>query len=111
MSVKYKIKKNDSVVIIAGKDKGKTGNVLKVLHELGKVLVSGANIAIKAVKPSKIFPSGGMVKKELPIHISNVALLDPKTEQPVKSGIKVLESSGKKVRYSKKSGEIIESGA
>lgn len=105
MNIKCKIKKNDKVVIIAGKDKGKTGEVLKVLPSDSKVLVSGINIVKKHQKPTAN-SAGGLVSKELPIDISNVAYLDPKQNKPTKLGYKVVDD--KKVRYSKLSDTVID---
>lgn len=104
---KFKIKKDDQVIVITGKDKGKKGKVVKVITEGDKVLISGINVAKKHVKPSQFFPQGGIVSKELPIHISNVQLLDPKTDMPTRVGYKKL-ADGKKVRIARKSKEIID---
>lgn len=104
---KYKIRKNDAVIILAGKDKGKKGKVLKVDYEASKVLVKGLNLAIKHVKVSEKLPEGGRISKEMPIHVSNVSHIDPKTDRACKVGYKFL-ADGQKVRYSRRSGEIIE---
>jgi large subunit ribosomal protein L24 len=104
---KFKVRKNDQVVVIAGKDRGKKGKVIKIVTETNRVLVAGINVAKKHVKPSQFFPQGGIVSKEMPIHISNIALVDPKTEMATRVGFKTLED-GKKVRFAKKSKEIIE---
>ncbi len=100
---KLKIKKGDKVVVLTGKDKGKTGEVLNVITETMRVLVAGVNIATKHTKPSQTTP-GGIQKNELPIHISNVAIADPKSGKPTRVGYKTLKD-GKKVRVAKKSGE------
>ena len=105
MIKKMKIKKGDTVIAIAGKDKGKQGEVLKVVREKNRVIVSGINVATKHVKPSAT-SAGGRVKQEMPIHISNVALVDPKNSKPTRVGYKVLDN-GEKVRVAKSSGEII----
>lgn len=105
MTIKCKIKKSDKVMIIAGKDKGKIGEVLKVLPVDSKVLVSGVNVVKKHQKPSAN-NAGGFVSKELPIHISNVAYLDPKQNKPTKLGYKIVND--KKVRYSKLSDTILD---
>ena len=103
---KLHIKKNDTVVVLAGEDKGKTGKVLKVLVEKNRALVEGVNMVSKSTKPSAQNPQGGIVKQEAPIHISNLSLVDPKSGKPTRVGIKVAED-GKKVRIAKKSGEEI----
>ena len=101
---KLHIKKNDTVVVLAGQDKGKTGKVLKVLVDENRALVEGVNMVSKSTKPSAKNPQGGIVKQEAPIHISNLSLVDPKSGKPTRVGIKVAED-GKKVRFPKKSGE------
>lgn len=107
---KLKIKKGDKVKVIAGKNKGAVGNVLKVFPEERKIIVSGVNVVKKHTKPSKI-SDGGIIHKELPIHVSNVSHLDPKTGEITKIGYKILEGAdGKKVRFARKSGEIIAVG-
>ena len=103
---KLHIKKNDTVVVLAGEDKGKTGKVLKVLVEKNRALVEGVNMVSKSTKPSAENPQGGIVKQEAPIHISNLSLVDPKSGKATRVGIKVTED-GKKVRIAKKSGEEI----
>ena len=103
---KLHIKKNDTVVVLAGEDKGKTGKVLKVLVEKNRALVEGVNMVSKSTKPSAKNPQGGTVKQEAPIHISNLSLIDPKSGKATRVGIKVTED-GKKVRIAKKSGEEI----
>lgn len=103
---KLHIKKNDTVVVLAGEDKGKTGKVLKVLVEKNRALVEGVNMVSKSTKPSAKNPQGGIVKQEAPIHISNLSLVDPKSGKATRVGIKVTED-GKKVCIAKKSGEEI----
>ena len=103
---KLHIKKNDTVVVLAGQDKGKTGKVLKVLVDENRALVEGVNMVSKSTKPSAQNPQGGIVKQEAPIHISNLSLIDPKSGKATRVGIKVTED-GKKVRIAKKSGEEI----
>ncbi len=103
---KLHIKKNDTVVVLAGQDKGKTGKVLKVLVDENRALVEGVNMVSKSTKPSAKNPQGGIVKQEASIHISNLSLVDPKSGKPTRVGIKVAED-GKKVRIAKKSGEEI----
>lgn len=103
--IKLKIKKGDRVKVITGKSKGKIGDVLKVFPKENRALVSGVNLAKVHLKPSRN-SEGGISQKELPIHISNLSHIDPKTGEITKVGIKTLEN-GKKVRFAKKSGEII----
>ena len=107
MSAKLKIKKGDRVVVITGRDKGKQGEVLKVLPQESRVIVQGVNVAKRHTRPSAADPSGGIVDKELSIHVSNVAHLDPKSGQPTRVGFKVLEG-GRKVRVARRSGETID---
>ena len=104
--MKLKIKKGDKVIVITGKDKGKTGEVTKVLVQENKVIVSGINIAKRHTKPSQE-SAGGIISKEMPIHISNVAYVDPKTNKPTRLGIK-MDKDGRKVRVAKKSGEVVD---
>ena len=92
---KLHIKKNDTVVVLAGQDKGKTGKVLKVLVDENRALVEGVNMVSKSTKPSAKNPQGGIVKQEAPIHISNLSLVDPKSGKATRVGIKVTED-GKK---------------
>jgi large subunit ribosomal protein L24 len=103
--VKLKIKKGDEVIVITGKDKGKKGKVIKVLPEQNRAIVSGINVARKHTKASQT-SEGGIVSKELSIHISNVAHIDPKTGGATKVSFEIL-ADGSKVRVAKKSGEII----
>ena len=107
MAVKLKIKKGDRVVVISGRDKGKQGEVLKVSPKDARVLVQGVNVAKRHTRPSAADPSGGILDKELPIHISNVAHIDPKSGKPTRVGFKVLEG-GRKVRIARRSGEMID---
>ena len=100
---KFNIKKNDTVIVLAGEDKGKTGKVLKVLTDKQRALVEGVNMVNKSAKPSAKNPQGGFVKMEAPIHISNISLIDPKSGKATRVAIK---REGKKVvRIAKKSGE------
>jgi large subunit ribosomal protein L24 len=101
------VKKGDTVIVIAGKDKGKKGRVLAAYPKKERVLVEGINLVKKHTRPSQQNPQGGIVTQEAPIHVSNVALIDPKSGKPTRIGYKVLEN-GKKVRVAKKSGEIID---
>ena len=102
---KIYIKKGDNVYVLAGEDKGKTGRVLEVLRDKGRVIVEGVNIVTKATKPSAKYPQGGLIKKEAPIAISNVNLVDPKTGKPTRIAIK--REDGKVVRIAKKSNQVI----
>lgn len=104
---KMRVKTGDKVVVIAGKDKSKSGRILKVFPQDGRVLVEGINVVKRHSKPSQANPDGGILEKEAPIHVSNVAIADPKTGEPARVGYKIGED-GKKVRYSKKSGEVLE---
>ena len=103
---KLKIKKNDTVVVLTGEDKGKTGKVLKVLVDKQRAIVEGVNMVNKSTKPSAKNPQGGFVKQEASIHISNISLIDPKSGKPTRVAMKVNEE-GKKVRVAKKSGQEI----
>ena len=107
MAKKFKIKKGDRVIAIAGKDKGKTGEVLRVLRDRDRVLVQGINMVRRHQRPTQMGP-GGIVDKEAPIHISNVAHVDPKTDEPTRVGYKTIEGE-RKVRFAKRSGELIDS--
>ena len=100
-----KIKKGDQVIVITGRDKGKTGDVIKAMPKENKVIVSGFNMVKRHTKPSQE-SAGGIISKEHPIHVSNVALIDPKSGKATRVGIKV-EQDGTKVRIAKKSGEVI----
>jgi large subunit ribosomal protein L24 len=104
--LKLKLKKGDKVIVITGKDKGKTGEITKVLVKENKVIVSGINMVKRHTKPSQE-NAGGIVSKEMPIHISNVAFVDPKTSKPTRLGVKV-DKDGRKVRVAKKSGEVVD---
>jgi large subunit ribosomal protein L24 len=106
MTTKFKIKKGDRVVVITGRDKGKTGEVLRVIREESRVVVQGVNIVKRHTKPSAA-STGGVVEKEAALHISNVAHVDPKTSKPTRIGYKVLDG-GRKVRVARKSGETID---
>ena len=103
---KLHIKKGDTVYVNAGESKGKTGKVLEVLVEKNRAVVEGVNIVSKSQKPSAQNPQGGFVKKEAPVHISNLNVVDPKTGKPTRIGRK-LNAEGRLVRYSKSSGEEI----
>ncbi|MFT4644005.1 MAG: large subunit ribosomal protein L24 [Planctomycetota bacterium] len=102
---KFNIKKGDTVMVVAGNDKGKTGKVLEVLYKKSKVFVEDVAMVSKHQKPDAKNPDGGIVKKEAAIHISNVMLVDPTSGKPTRISIK--REEGKVVRLSKKSGEVI----
>ncbi len=106
MSVKMKIKKKDRVIVLAGKDKGKTGEVTAVLPKENRVVVAGINMVARHTKPSQTNPQGGIVRKEASIHASNVAHLDPKDNKAVRVGYKMVKDQ--KVRIARRSGEVIE---
>jgi large subunit ribosomal protein L24 len=105
-----KIRKNDSVMVIAGNSRGKTGKVLKVYPEKQRVIVEGVNIMKRHTRPSQKNPQGGIVQREATIHVSNVMLLDPKQNQPTRVGTAVVkdETTGKKrrMRVAKATGEM-----
>lgn len=101
-----KIKKGDRVVVLTGRDKGKRGEVLKVMPAESRVLVQGVNIVKRHTRAS-MQSQGGIVEKEAPVHVSNVAHIDPKTDKPTRVGFKALED-GRKVRFAKASGEVID---
>ena len=102
---KLKIKKGDKVVVISGGSKGKEGEVLQVFPDKNKAIVEGVNVVSKHKKPSSKNPQGGIVKSEAPVHISNLSLIDPKSGKATRVGYKM--EGDKKVRVSKKSGEVI----
>jgi large subunit ribosomal protein L24 len=106
MANKVKIRKGDRVKVIAGRSKGKIGDVLRVLAADQRVVVSGVNVIKRHTKPSRA-ESGGIIEREAAIHISNVALMDPKEDKPTKIGFKFLED-GRKVRFARASGETID---
>lgn len=102
-----KIKKGDSVVVLSGKDRGKTGTVAKVLPKDGKIVVEGVNVAARHRKPSQANPQGGIDRFEAPMHMSKVALADPKSGKPTRVRFDV-KKDGTKVRVAVKSGETID---
>ena len=101
-----KFKKGDRVTVLSGKDKGKTGEVLKVLRSKNRAVVQGINLYKRHTPPSQAGP-GGIVEKEASIHLSNLSHLDPSDNKPARIGMKVLDG-GRHVRYAKRSGEIID---
>jgi len=106
-----KIRKNDSVMVIAGNDKGKTGKILKVFPKTSRIIIEGINLRKRHTKPTQKSPQGGIQEKEASIHVSNVMILDPKSSEPTRIGARVIldEKSGKKkiARVSQVSGEMI----
>ncbi|HLW14272.1 MAG TPA: 50S ribosomal protein L24 [Flavobacteriaceae bacterium] len=102
---KLKIKAGDNVIVIAGRDKNKTGTVLRVFPETNKAIVEGVNIVQKHEKPSASNPQGGIVQKETLIQISNIAVVDPKTKKATKIGYRV--EDGNKIRFAKKSNQAL----
>lgn len=103
---KLKVKKGDKVVVLAGRDKGKSGEILKVFPDENRALVQGVNLVRRHQKQSAS-QEGGIITKEAAIHISNLAIEDPKDGSPTRVGFKVLED-GRKVRFAKRSGELID---
>ena len=106
MSNKLKIKKGDNIVVITGRDKGKSGTVLRVDPKESRVLVQGVNVVKRHTRPAA-GQSGGIVEKEMRLHISNVSLIDPKSNKPTRVGYKSL-ADGRKVRVARRSGEVID---
>jgi large subunit ribosomal protein L24 len=103
---KLKIKKGDNVVVIAGRDKGRTGEVLRVIPAERRAVVQGVNMVKRHTKPQMGDP-GGIVEKELSLHISNIAHVDPASGKPTRIGYRVLDD-GRKVRVARRSGEVID---
>lgn len=106
MSVKMKIKKKDRVIVLTGKDKGKTGEVLSVMPKESRLVVAGVNMIARHTKPSAQNPQGGIVRREAPIHVSNVAHIDPKEKKATRIGFKI--EGDKKKRVARRSGEAID---
>lgn len=106
---KLHIRRGDTVYVLAGDDKGRTGRVLKVLVDKNRAIVEGLNMVSKRVKPSAKNPQGGIVKQEASIHVSNLNVVDPKTGKPTRIGRRK-NDEGVLVRYAKKSGEEIKNG-
>ena len=103
---KLKIKKKDRVIVIAGKDKGKIGEVTAVLPAENRVMVAGIKMIARHTKPSQGNPQGGIIRREASIHISNVAHVDPKSSKPTRIGFKMVKDE--KVRFARRSGEVID---
>lgn len=106
MSKKFKIKKGDKVMVIAGRDKGKQGEVLRVLRDDDRVLVQGVNMVKRHTAQSQT-SSGGIIEKEASLHISNVAHIDPKSSKPTRVGYKI-DKDGRKSRVARRSGETLD---
>jgi large subunit ribosomal protein L24 len=106
MQKKINIRKGDTVMVITGESKGQKGRVLEVDRNKDRALVEGVNMVLKHTKPKTKTPQGGIIKKEAPVHISNLMLLDPATGKPTRIGRRISDKN-KLVRYSKKSGEEI----
>ena len=104
---KLHIKKGDTVKVITGNSKGSEGKVIQVLVAKNRAIVEGVNMVSKHSKPNAANPQGGIIKQEAPIHISNLMVVDPKSGDATRIGRKKDEKTGKLVRYSKKSGEVI----
>ncbi|NNG25887.1 MAG: 50S ribosomal protein L24 [Ignavibacteriaceae bacterium] len=107
-----KIRKNDSIVVIAGNDRGKTGKVLKVFPKTSRIIIEGINLRKRHTKPNQKNPQGGILEKEASIHVSNVMILDPTNNEPTRIGSQIIldEKTGKKkiARVSKATGEMIQ---
>ena len=101
-----KIKKNDQVMVIAGKDKGKTGKILKIFPSTNRAVVEHINVFKKAQRKTQENQQGGFLEIEVPIHMSNIMLIDKKSNKPTRYGMKILKD-GSKIRVSKKSGETV----
>ncbi len=106
MATKLKIKKGDKVIVITGRDRGKTGEVFEVMPQENRVKVRGVNVVKRHTRASAA-QQGGIVEKEAAIHVSNVAHVDPKSDKPTRIGFKFL-ADGRKVRFAKRSGEVID---
>ncbi len=106
MAKKLRIKRGDQVIVLSGKDRGKRGEVLKVIPKEDRLIVAGVNQVKRHMRPSARGP-GGIETKEAPIHVSNVAHVDPASNRPTRVGYKFLED-GRKVRFAKRSGEVID---
>jgi len=106
MAGKLRIKTKDKVVVITGRDKGKTGEVLRMMRADNRVVVQGVNMVKRHTRPSA-GQAGGIIEKEAGIHISNVAHIDPKSQKPTKVGYRTLDD-GRKVRFARLSGEVID---
>ena len=101
-----KLRVGDTVQVVAGSDKGKTGEIIQILRKEDRVIVEGINMVTKHIKPSQADPEGGIVTREAPIHVSNVAYYDSKAKEPVKVGYKIVD--GQKIRINKKTGKALD---
>jgi large subunit ribosomal protein L24 len=101
------VRKGDTVMVVAGKERGKKGKVLRVLPEKGRVVVERINMIKKHQRPTQKVRQGGIIEREGPIHLSNVMLMDPNSDKPTRVGMKAL-SDGKKVRVARRSGEMLD---
>ena len=106
MSAKLKVKKGDKVVVLTGRDKGRTGEIVKAMPRENRVIVQGVNMIKRHTRPTQSH-GGGIVEKEASIHVSNVAIIDPKDNKPTRVGFKKLDD-GRKVRVARRSGEVID---
>ena len=103
---KFKVKKGDTVKVLAGESKGSIGRIVRVIPKMNRVVVEGVNMIKKHQKPSATSPQGGIVEMEAPLHISNVSLVDPTSNEVTRVGRK-MDDNGNVVRYAKKSGEVL----
>lgn len=106
MATKMRVKKGDEVIVMTGRDKGKKGEILRVIRDRRRVIVQGVNMVKRHTRPSPASP-GGIVEKEASIHVSNIAIVDPNDGSPTRVGYRLLED-GTKVRFAKRSGEVID---
>ena len=106
MAAKFKIKKGDRVIVLTGRDKGRTGEVLRMIPSEDRVVVQGINMVKRHQRPTQV-SAGGIIDQEAPIHISNVAHIDPKTDKPTRVGYRI-EQGGRKIRVARRSGEPID---
>jgi large subunit ribosomal protein L24 len=106
MAQKLKLRKGDKVVVVAGRERGKKGEILKIFRSESRALVTGVNMVRRHTRPTTTNP-GGIIDKEAPLHLSNLAIEDPKTGEPSRIGFKNL-NDGRKVRFAKASGEVID---
>ena len=104
---RWRIRKGDKVCLLSGKDKGKQGAVLKVVRKSDRVFVEDVNMVTRHQKPNAAFPEGGKISKEASIHVSNLAFVDPSDGKPTRIGVKIMDD-GKKVRFAKRSGKVID---
>ncbi|MCD7839348.1 MAG: 50S ribosomal protein L24 [Erysipelotrichaceae bacterium] len=102
-----KLRVGDTVIVIAGKDKGRTGEIVQILRKENRVIVEGINMVTKHIKPTQMDPEGGIIQREAPLAISNVAYYDSKAKAPVKIGY-AFDDEGKKYRINKKTGQAID---